>query len=149
MFKERLDALIKEGEGTLSKWHDIQEDYSKEIQLEREQAVQEFLKGEFSIFADEDSNVPEGLQQRILLKAKWVNDRFVGRSKGTVFGDVTTAMMGSTPRKTKKEKTPPQAEMISQPPPPQTQPRTFERVVTEDFRSVEVPDPAYIIPNRR
>ncbi len=142
MFKERLDALIKEGEGTLSKWHDILEDYSKEIQAERERAVQEFQKQEFSIYADEDSNVPDGLQQKTIIKARWIDGRFVKtKAKGTVFDDVVTAMLGSTPRKTKKEKPPSQVEIISQLPTPQED--------YEEFRSVEVPDPAYIIPNRR
>jgi len=143
MFKERLDALIKEGEGTLSKWHDILEDYSKEIQLERERAVQEFLKTEFSIYADEDSSVPEGLQQKTIIKARWIDGRFVKtKAKGTVFDDVMTAMLGFTPRKSKKDKTQ-QVEIqqigaLGHGPPEE-----------EDFRSVEVPDPAYIIPNRR
>jgi len=143
MFKERLDALIKEGEGTLSRWHDILDDYAKEIEAEKEKAVQDFLSQEFPVFADEDSNLPDGVRQKTVTKAKWIDGRFVSRNgtgpKGTVLGEITTAMMGTTPRKIKKEKTP-QVEMVQQPPPPP--------LPEPAYGSVELPDPAFIIPGR-
>jgi len=128
MFKDKLNSLIKEGEHLTSKWQDIYNEYPKEIQNEREKAIKEFLnKHDFLIYTDKDGNNP-------FTRVRWINERFVIEDKLRATMQVETISPNPSPP----------AASVS---PCLKNVPTLEEE-EEVFGSVEVPDPAYIIPNR-
>jgi len=135
--QERLDGLIKDSEQMTSKWKELQtEHHPKEIQTAQERAIEEFRNQPFRVFTNDG--------QRAVMNIKWDKEQSIfvldEYQTDTILGDLMNIKRSASTTKNNNKKRDKIQHMETLP-----ASMTPEESTT---RSIDIPDPAYIIPNR-